>query len=159
VDFERGIMRLDKGTTKNGEAHKFPIIPELAEVLEPLRRTATERGFKLVFCYAESGAPIRDFRGAWVKACEQAGIGKRLFHDFRRTAARALIRAGVSEPVAMDMLGHKTRSVFERYAITDETVLSEAGGKLAAHLSAESHTPVTMTLGEVERLAARGGAK
>jgi hypothetical protein len=35
------------------------------------------------------------------------------------------------ETVAMKLTGHKTRSVFQRYAIIDETMLAEAGDKLA----------------------------
>ena len=50
----------------------------------------------------------------------------RIFHDFRRTAARDLIRSGVGESVAMCITGHKTNSMFKRYNITNTDDVREA---------------------------------
>jgi integrase len=62
----------------------------------------------------------------------------RLFHDFRRTAARRLVRAGIPEVTAMNLLGHTTNAIFKRYAIVDETMRREAAAKLVAYQDAES---------------------
>lgn len=49
-------------------------------------------------------------------ACERAGVEGRITHDFRRTVARDLRRAGVPETVCMTITGHESAQVFRRYA-------------------------------------------
>jgi hypothetical protein len=45
----------------------------------------------------------------------------------RRSAVRTYERAGVPRSVAMSIVGHKTESIYRRYAIVDETMQREAG--------------------------------
>jgi integrase len=137
VDFPAGTLRLEPGTTKNDDGRTFPFtaLPRLAKLLTAQRKRTTliERTTTqtIPWVFHRSGRPIRDFRTVWKSACETAGLHDRIVHDFRRTAVRNLERAGVSRSVAMKLTGHKTESVYRRYAIVSENDLSEGVKKLA----------------------------
>jgi hypothetical protein len=55
-----------------------------------------------------------------------------VLHDFRRTAVRNLLRAGVAERVAMQMVGWKSRQMLDRYHIVSPADLIDAARKLDA---------------------------
>jgi integrase len=78
------------------------------------------------YIFHRNGLPIASFRKAWAKACKLAGVTGKLVHDLRRCAAKNLVEAGVPIPVAMKITGHKTISMFQRYAIIEPKQQREA---------------------------------
>ncbi len=143
-DLEAGTLRLDPGTTKNDEARLVYLTPELhrllTEQLERVRLLERQTGRIVPWLFPHltgrlRGQRIKDFRKRWTTACRRAGVPGRLRHDFRRTAVRNLVNAGVPERVAMTITGHKTRSVFDRYHIVAPEDLKAAAVKLMTHRS------------------------
>ena len=133
VDWPGRVVRLDPGTTKNREGRSFPFTAALETLLkdqlaEHERLKAEGRIVRYVF--HRDGARIRDFRRAWLSACKAAGVPGRILHDFRRTAVRNLERAGVPRSAAMAMVGHKTESIYRRYAIVDAGTLRDAAARI-----------------------------
>jgi integrase len=141
VDRDAEVIRIEVGTTKNREARTFPYrgLPALKAVIDG--QWARREG---LFVFHRNGQRIRDYYTAWHSACRRAAVQvvngrdvvvrsallERIPHDFRRTAVRNLVRAGVPERVAMQLTGHKTRAVFDRYNIVNEADLSEGVEKL-----------------------------
>jgi len=142
VDLANGIIRLETGETKNDEGRTVYLDNELKEIFrrqwEIRKQRKTLSGY--VFPTENGIDKIKDFRGSWKKACKDAGIGKRHFHDFRRTAVRNMIRSGIPERVAMMISGHKTRSVFDRYNIVSDTDLKLAAQKQQTYLESQMGT-------------------
>jgi len=64
-------------------------------------------------------------------ACPAAGRPGLLIHDLRRSAVRNMESAGISRSVAMKVTGHKTETVYRRYAIVSPSDLEAAAAKLA----------------------------
>ena len=128
IDLQNRTIHLLPGETKNSEGR---VVKMTDEVYDYLRACVEGKGpEEAVFTWAD-GSPVKDFRGAWAKMTEAAGVPV-LLHDFRRSAARNLIRSGVSQDVAKRITGHKTDSMFSRYNIVAETDLAEAAVKLEA---------------------------
>ena len=139
VDMARGLIRVEPGTTKGGEGRQFPITAALREVLKR-RQKARRDGCALVF--HQDGEPIarRMFNKAWTAACDVAKITGRVPHDMRRSAVRNLERLAVSRKVAMQLVGHRTESIYRRYHIVAESDIHAAGAKLDAITSGKAST-------------------
>jgi len=136
VDWAGECVRLEPGESKNREGRVFPFTPALRQVLErrrdETRRVERAQARVVPYVFHRRGQPMRSMAKSWRTACKDAGVPGRLVHDLRRTAVRNLERAGVPRSVAMAMVGHKTESVYRRYAIVAEADLRAAALKLAA---------------------------
>ena len=117
IDRAGGVITLPR--SKNGYGRTVPLVGDLAALIDKLWE-ARKPGPLCEWVFHRKGKPVRWIAGPWRLACAQAGITGKVLHDFRRTAVRDMIRAGVSETVAMTISGHRSRSVFDRYNITSE---------------------------------------
>jgi integrase len=145
VDLEEGTVRLWAGTSKNGEGRVVALPVELRAVLD--QRWAEHRAHHAdcPWVFHREGERIKNFRHAWNKACSDAGLAEKIPHDFRRTAARNMVRAGIPERVVMQLLGHKTRSMLDRYNIVSEGDLREAATRLEAMMRRTNAVSTTIS--------------
>ena len=139
LDLEAGTLRLEPGTTKNDEGRVVYLTPALKALLaaqvERVRALEHQTGRIVPYLFPHlrgqhRGERIKDFRRSWQTACLRVGCLGMIRHDFRRTAVRNMVNAGVHERVAMKVTGHKTRSVFDRYHIVSPADLQEAARRL-----------------------------
>ena len=131
IDWRAGVVRLED--SKNGEPREFPFsgYPALKGLLEHQLATGERYSAERVFHNKGRRIPYETFNDARERACTATGV-KALAHDLRRTAVRNMERAGISRSVAMSLSGHKTESMYRRYAIVDSSAQREGVAKLAS---------------------------
>jgi integrase len=83
--------------------------------------------------------------------CERKCGGRRkytglLVHDMRRSAAKRLRESGIHEKLIMDIGGWKTRSMFDRYTITDPEAMRRAMEAVTAPMKQLSPRLATISL-------------
>lgn len=142
VDFGAGELTLWVGEGKDRKVGRtFPLIPPLKAVLEAQRKVvdgyeaALNTEIPWVFAKPD-GQRLKSFKGSWKAACDAAKV-KGTPHDFRRTAVRNLELAGVPRKAAMAMVGHKTESIYQRYAIADKRMMKVGADMLSSFFQSE----------------------
>ncbi len=145
MDLEVGTVRLEVGTTKTKKGRLVYLPTLLRSVLEDQWRNHLDCYPDCPYVFHRRGNQIRSPYVAWRRACKQAGLAGKIPHDFRRTAVRNMVRAGIPERVAMEIAGHKTRSIFDRYHIVSEGDLKEAAERLDSAFQSQTMTK-TMTI-------------
>ena len=140
LDFSNNQIVLNPGTTKNGMGRTLPIYGDMKEWLLAQQAERDSKQPTCPYLFAHDGHRITEFRKAWALACERAGLKGLLFHDLRRSAVRNLRMAGVAENVAIQIAGHKTRSIFDRYSIVGGQGVQDAAAKLEKRLKSSLGT-------------------
>jgi integrase len=138
VDLLEGWLNIE--TSKNGDGRKVKLTQETSTLLAECMRGKTGNDYILT---RQDRSKVAQPRKDWYSLCCQSGLGKKItekradgktcvrydglqMHDLRRSAVRRLVRCGISEKICMAISGHKTRSVFDRYNITNERDLEQA---------------------------------
>jgi len=138
VDMTEGLIRLSQKDTKTKKARIIPMNDEVWSLFVAQKRERDLEFPDMPFVFfTPKGEPIESFRKAWTTACKNVGIKGKLFHDFRRTGVRNMVRSGVPEVVAMAISGHRTRSVFDRYNIVSEDDLKLAAKRVENYTRAK----------------------
>jgi integrase len=117
VDLSDWVIRLSRKNSKNKKPRTLVLVGDLKEII--VRRLA-KRLPDCPFVFHRSGKPIMSFTKAFRTACKSVGLTGIVPHDMRRSGVRNLRRAGNDEHDCMEISGHKTRAVFDRYDIIDE---------------------------------------
>jgi len=129
VDWPAKIIRAEQLVGRKKIGRVLPIYGDMIPWLEMQMSTWGETP-KCKYIFHQNGLRVGEFRKSWITARKKAGLPDLLFHDLRRSAVRNMERAGVPRSQAMAISGHKTESIYKRYAIVAEADITEAGGKL-----------------------------
>lgn len=149
VDRAAGRIQLSRADSKSRKwrsAWPYKAHPVLRAAVDALwlAKQGVERDRGVVVTHLffwQDGRAIKSFRHAYERARSEAGRAHIWIHDFRRAAARDLIKSGSDQKTARRLLGAKTPHIFDRYHIVTEQDEEEAAERLGAYYEAQGPAP------------------
>ncbi|WP_353645923.1 site-specific integrase [Mesorhizobium sp. WSM2239] len=134
VDMDRKVIQLSGERTKNNSPRKIPMHELVFDTLSDTPSTHRE-GFvfktRVRKNRKDGEAPAQwNFTRRWEKIRERAGMPTLRIHDLRHTFASWLKQSDVAESTIMELMGHKTRSMTERYSHDSTKSLRRAVAKI-----------------------------
>ncbi|WP_020585842.1 tyrosine-type recombinase/integrase [Desulfobacter curvatus] len=136
VNLKLRKIELEADQTKDNEKRLVPIPDTLFEYLVKIPRSLQDNH---IFLFR--GKPLKSIRASLKKACEATGIpyGRNAKngitpHDLRHTFNTYMRKAGAHDTVTMDITGHSTREMFDRYNTVDEQEKEEAVKRMESML-------------------------
>ena len=115
VDLVEGQVTLMPERTKTAEGRIIPLTARAAAALIKLQWADQGKQQVFVFENGVTGKPQREIKKFFDNACRKAGLADLHFHDLRHTFASWALQRGVQEQTVQHWLGHKTRSMTQRY--------------------------------------------
>jgi integrase len=145
ADFDRETwtIRLHARDSKNRKGRAIPLENELRQIVE---RRLSARRMDCPYIFHRQAQQMGEFRKVWKRACQEAGLTGKTPHDFRRSAVRNMIRAGVNPDIARQISGHRTAAIFSRYNIISEADLRQALQRTSDYVASLPTKPKVHTL-------------
>jgi integrase len=139
LEDREGWIRVRGETAKSGKKRHIPIMTErLAELLSTLRLgfDGNEKHASARVCSYGDSSAIKDFRSAFVSACERAGIEDLHWHDLRHEFASRCALELKPKPMPLPelqvILGHSNIKVTMKYVNVTDANIAESGAGLEA---------------------------
>jgi integrase len=124
ADVDLVALQVTVQESKNGDKRVLPLVGAIRDVIE--RRLLSKNGPMVFHRHGKALGPKR-LLVTFQKGAAAAGCAPGLvFHDLRRSAVRNMELAGVPRAVAMKVSGHRTETIYRRYAITSTEDVAEA---------------------------------
>jgi integrase len=136
VSLKHRRIDLEPEDTKDKEKRYIPISDELFKILVNIPKAIHDNH---VFLY--KGSSLKSIRAILQKTCKDIDIpyGRNtkngiIFHDLRHTFNTNMRKAGAHDTITMDITGHSTREMFDRYNTVDESEKAEAVKRMESFL-------------------------
>lgn len=127
VDLEKNEIWIPPGMSKNNQPRIIAMSPTIHELVKERIESSPD---DCPWVFHRNGKQIKNFDNTWNLAIKKSGLIGKTFHGLRRTAAMRFDAKGISTRVIMEMMGHKTRTMFDNYRRVATKEIHEAVKKL-----------------------------